>query len=64
MAHALKGVPVQLPKAPEGLVQSGGEWFYEEYTQGNGVISVGLEEKAPTPPTEEERKGILDLFKN
>jgi penicillin-binding protein 1A len=64
MAHALKGVPVQLPKAPEGLVQAGGEWFYEEYTQGNGVISVGLEDKAPAPPTEEERKGILDLFKN
>jgi penicillin-binding protein 1A len=64
MAHALKGVPVQLPKAPEGLVQVGGEWMYEEYTQGNGVISVGLEEKAPAPPTEEERKGILDLFKN
>jgi penicillin-binding protein 1A len=64
MAHALKGAPVQLPKAPEGLVQAGGEWTYEEYTQGNGVISVGLEEKAPAPPTEEERKGILDLFKN
>ena len=48
MAHALKGVPVQ---PAEGTRRPGagigGEWFYEEYTQGNGVISVGLEDKAP-----------------
>jgi penicillin-binding protein 1A len=64
MAHALKGVPVMEAKAPEGLLQIGGEWFFEEYAHGAGVTSLGLEEKAPAPPTEEEKKGILDLFKN
>jgi penicillin-binding protein 1A len=64
MAYALKGVPVQPAKVPDGLVNIGGEWMYEEFTQGNGVVSVGLEEKAPAPPTEDEKKGILDLFKN
>jgi penicillin-binding protein 1A len=42
----------------------GGEWIYDEFASGAGVTSVGLEEKAPAPPTEEEKKGILDLFKN
>jgi penicillin-binding protein 1A len=64
MAHALKGEPVMEAKAPEGLLQIGGEWFFEEYAHGAGVTSLGLEEKAPAPPTEEEKKGILDLFKN
>jgi len=65
MAHALKGVPVAQLKAPDGLVQAGGEWTYEEFAHGQGVISVGLDEQpAATPPTEEEKKSILDLFKN
>ena len=42
----------------------GGEWFYEEYARGAGVSSVGLEEKAPIAPSEEERNSILDLFRN
>jgi penicillin-binding protein 1A len=44
----------------------GGEWYYSEYADGSGVASLGLEEPpAPTEPAavEEERKGILDLFK-
>ena len=32
---------------PEGVVNVGGEWFYEEYARGAGVSSVGLEDKAP-----------------
>ena len=48
MSTALKGVPVQEPAPPEGVVNVGGEWFYEEYARGAGVSSVGLEEKAPT----------------
>ena len=46
------------------VVNVGGEWFYEEYARGSGVSSVGLEEKAPTAPSEEERNSILDLFRN
>jgi len=64
MAHALKGAPVKVAVAPEGVLNVGGEWIYDEYAHGAGVTSVGLEEKAPAPPTEEEKKGILDLFKN
>jgi len=63
MRYALKGVPVEEPPAPEGVVNINGEWYYEEYTHGTGVTSVGLEDKLPATPTEEERKSILDLFK-
>jgi penicillin-binding protein 1A len=63
MAVALKGVPVHEPKPPEGVVQVGGEWVYDEFAGGRGVASVGLEDKLPPPPTTEERNSILDLFK-
>jgi len=63
MAQTLKGVPVEEPSAPEGLVNLGGEWYYEEFTHGNGVSSLGLDDKLPTAPSEEEKKSILDLFK-
>ena len=36
----------------------------EEYASGAGIVSLGLDEQAPAPPTESERKGILDLFRN
>jgi penicillin-binding protein 1A len=64
MTTMLKGVPVQEPSAPEGVVSLNGEWYYEEYARGAGVASLGLDDKAaPTPPSEEERNGILDLFR-
>jgi penicillin-binding protein 1A len=74
METALKGVPVAEATAPEGVLNIGGEWYYEEYSRGTGVRSLGLEDRpadpnalpegqAPAPP-EEEKKSILDLFKN
>jgi penicillin-binding protein 1A len=63
MRYALKSIPIEEPPAPEGVVNINGEWYYEEYTHGTGVTSVGLEDKLPTTPTEDERKSILDLFK-
>jgi penicillin-binding protein 1A len=46
------------------VVNVGGEWYYNEYANGTGVNSLGLEEAITTePPPDEERKGILDLFK-
>lgn len=63
MRYALRGVGVQPFTPPEGVVNIGDEWYYNEYTQGAGVSSVGLEDKLPVPPNEEERKSILDLFK-
>ena len=63
MGYALKGVAVEERNAPDGVVNLGGEWYYEEFTHGNGVASLGLEDKLPETPTEEERSGILDLFR-
>ena len=64
MRQALKGVPQQEPSPPEGIVSLNGEWYYEEYTRGTGVSSLGLEDKQPATVTnEEEKKSILDLFR-
>jgi penicillin-binding protein 1A len=42
MQTALKGVPVMEPSAPEGVVNVGGEWYYDEYAPGKGVSSLGV----------------------
>jgi penicillin-binding protein 1A len=65
MQHALRNVPVEEYQPPEGVVNIGGEWFYEEYAKSTGVRSLGLGDapaSAPATP-EDERKSILDLFK-
>ena len=72
MERALKGVPVMEPTVPAGVVNIGGEWFYEEYSRNGGVASLGLQDRAaPNPavmpqeaPAPEERSRILDLFRN
>jgi len=65
MTHALKGVPVAEPRPPEGVVNVGGDWTYDEYANGRGVTSLGVDAAPPpAPPTEDEKKSILDLFKN
>jgi penicillin-binding protein 1A len=97
MQTALKGVPVMEPHAPEGVVNVGGEWYYDEFAPGRGVSSLGTTPApsdttaAPTPapapapqqpydkslmnsdglppsragtPPSEERRSILDLFRN
>jgi penicillin-binding protein 1A len=68
MESALKNVPVMEPSAPEGVVQVGGEWYYNEYAKNSGVSDIGLDSKPepatiPLPPAEEKKK-ILDLFRN
>lgn len=93
MDTALKGVPVMEPSAPEGVVNVGGEWYYEEYARGGGVSNLGgtsvdngvdnggapspyrqPEDKSllnsdgmpfrPQSPPPDERRSILDLFRN
>ncbi len=70
MEHALKDVPVMEPDAPEGVIHSGGEWFYDEFLKGAGISSLGLHDKAGVAsgvlalPPADEKKRILDLFKN
>lgn len=63
MQTVLKNVPVAELTPPEGVVNVNGEWYYEEYARGSGVSSLGLEDKSPAAPSEEERNGILDLFR-
>ncbi|MDQ3058101.1 MAG: penicillin-binding protein 1A [Pseudomonadota bacterium] len=80
MEYALKGIPVTEYQPPEGVVHLNGEWYYNEYVQGAGISSVGIQDPGANaraaqpeqnmpggievlPPTD-ERKRILDLFKN
>ncbi len=80
MAHALKSVPVKEMAVPEGLLNVGGEWYFEEYARGAGVRSLGLRDRARAPvdttsqpppdmpisvlPPSDEKQRILDLFNN
>ena len=76
METAIKGVPVAEVPAPPGVVNVGGEWYYDDYAPGRGVATLGVD-SGPTPPAEaiaappisppapvEERSRILDLFRN
>ncbi|MFG5776094.1 penicillin-binding protein 1A [Comamonas sp. J-3] len=68
MQHALKGVPVAQMTPPGGLVNMGGEWYYEEYARS--APNLGLDTPipgatSPVPaPNAEERNKILDLFRD
>jgi len=100
MENALRGVAVMEPSAPDGVVNVGGEWYYEEYARGAGVGSLGLEQGLPpgepsggplrgpagqqgpvapfdkslmnsdgmppprSAPAPDEKRSILDLFRN
>jgi penicillin-binding protein 1A len=67
METALKGVPVTEPVAPEGMTHIGGEWYFEEFTRGAGVATVRSDENAEppqAPASTDEKKKIVDLFKN
>ena len=67
METALKGVPIQEPTAPEGITHIGGEWYFEEFTKGAGVTSVKSEDNidpSQVAPAADEKKKILELFKN
>jgi penicillin-binding protein 1A len=68
MESALKNVPIMEPAAPEGVIHVGGEWYYDEYTKNAGVAGVSLDDKPEsntlTLPPAEEKKKILDLFRN
>ena len=63
MTHALRSLPPQVQEVPEGLVQQGSDWVFDEFSAGAGISSVGLDDKLPSAPSETERKSILDLFR-
>ena len=67
METALKNVPVSEPIAPEGVLNVGGEWYYDEFARGAGVTGLGTDDKqnlAQPLPAPDEKKKIMDLFKN
>ncbi len=68
MDSALKNVPVMEASAPEGIVHVAGEWYFEEFAKNSGVSGLAVEPKADdaaaTPPPADEKKKILDLFKD
>ena len=66
MQHALQNVAVSEPVPPAGLSHENGDWVFIEYSKGAGVTSLGLDNKSGNSelPANDEKKKILDLFKN
>ncbi len=72
METALKNVPVMEPEPPEGIVRLNNEWYFEEFAKGAGVSAIGVGSTTgaasppppPPPPVSDEKKSILDLFRN
>ena len=69
METALRSIPVGEPPVPEGLVQIGNDWVFEELAKNGGIttLGVGAENTAAKPaalPPGEEKSRILDLFRN
>ena len=66
MQHALQNLPVSEPVPPAGLSHENGDWIFFEYSKGAGVTSLGLDNKSGNSelPANDEKKKILDLFRN
>ena len=82
MQEALRDVPVTELTTPAGVVRVQNEWYYDNYTPGNGVSKLGGSEgevesstsggsgsngESSSPENQQnadEKRGILDLFKN
>ena len=65
MQHALQGVAVQEMPVPTGVVNEGGDWYYREFPRATGVTNLGLDGKGNGElPAADEKRKILDLFKN
>ena len=64
METALKNVPVMEPEPPEGIVRLNNEWYFEEFAKNGGVGAVGAGSAHQAQPAADEKKSILDLFRN
>ena len=48
MQRVLKGVPESMPRPPEGVLSIGGEFYYSEFSPGEGSVqSLGLSDGTP-----------------
>jgi penicillin-binding protein 1A len=68
METALRAIPVSEPTVPEGLVNIGGDWMFDELSKEGSITSLGVgqESTASKPsavPAGEEKSRILDLFR-
>ncbi|WP_374584171.1 penicillin-binding protein 1A [Ideonella dechloratans] len=63
MSTAIKNTPVSEYTPPAGVVNVNGEWYYDEFANGQGVSALTGDEHLPATPTPDEKKGILDLFR-
>ena len=67
METALRSIPPSDYAVPEGLASVGGEWVFDEFAR-TGVTSLGLgdktDDKPAVLPAGEEKRRILDLFRN
>ncbi len=64
METALKNVPVMEPEPPEGIVRLNNEWYFDEFAKNAGVGAVGAGAAHQPLPAADEKKSILDLFRN
>lgn len=71
MQHALKDVPVTSYPVPTGVVNMGGEWYFDEFTGAAGLSALGMDvnygnssQESTEAPPPEERSRILDLFRD
>ena len=64
METALRDVPVMEPEPPEGIVRLNNEWYFEEFAKNGGVGAVGAGSTHQAQPAADEKKSILDLFRN
>jgi penicillin-binding protein 1A len=69
METALRNTPIMEPDAPAGVVYLNNEWYFEEFSKGTGITALGAGEKTTnsqrqTLPAADEKKTILDLFRN
>ncbi|PUE34368.1 penicillin-binding protein 1A [Limnohabitans sp. Jir72] len=68
METALRSIPVSEPAVPEGLVNIGGDWMFDELSKEGSITSLGIGQenhanKPLTAPASDEKNRILDLFR-
>jgi penicillin-binding protein 1A len=68
METALRGVGPAETSVPTGLIQTAGDWMYEENASGSGISKLVMDADSSTQnqgslPPAEERSRILDLFR-
>jgi penicillin-binding protein 1A len=68
METALRSIPVSEPQVPEGLINVGGDWMFDEMGKDGSITSLGIGHdntgnKPSTVPASEEKNRILDLFR-